>query len=215
MGRPVASGTPAYISGWSACPKTSNPGFDATGERCGFGQFGPVFFLAGNFGPGNAEGVNRTCVVAEGTVIYAGVAGTNCSTLEPPPYFGRTEDELRACAMKLWTPRRSTSRPVSSLKERGLSSAVSPEASRCEGRGRSSSRFVGLVVVGWIRCRGCRRQVCAARGLAGCPRGSVISSPRGRGMVFFGSDQVDAINGTTTPKPGVMTNARVRILIGD
>jgi hypothetical protein len=35
-------------------------------------------------------------VVAEGTAIYVS-AGGECSTVEPPPFFGRTEDELRAC----------------------------------------------------------------------------------------------------------------------
>jgi hypothetical protein len=54
-----------------------------------------VFILPGNFVGGVVE---RTCVVAEGTAIYAFVAGNTCSTIEPPPYFGRTEDELRACA---------------------------------------------------------------------------------------------------------------------
>jgi hypothetical protein len=79
-------------------PEAVNPLFDATGERCGYGQSGPVFFLPGNFAEGSAEGVHRTCVVAEGTAIYLGVVGANCSTLEPSPFFGRTEDELRACA---------------------------------------------------------------------------------------------------------------------
>ena len=79
-------------------PEAVNPHFDATGERCGYGQFGPVFFLAGNFAEGSAEGVHRTCVVAEGTAIYLAVVGAECSTLEPPPFFGRTEEELRACA---------------------------------------------------------------------------------------------------------------------
>jgi hypothetical protein len=39
-----------------------------------------------------------TCLVAEGTAIYVGAASLNCSTVEPPPFFGRTEDELRECA---------------------------------------------------------------------------------------------------------------------
>ena len=42
--------------------------------------------------------VERTCVVAEGTAIYANPVSFDCSTAEPPPFFGRTEDELRACA---------------------------------------------------------------------------------------------------------------------
>jgi hypothetical protein len=74
-------------------PVDINPGDDATGDRCGYGQSGPVFFVIGSGG-----GPPRTCVVAEGTAIYVVVATVECSTLEPPPFFGRTEEELRACA---------------------------------------------------------------------------------------------------------------------
>ncbi len=76
-------------------PEDINPNFDPTGERCGYGQSGPVFFLPANFGGDPAE---ITCVVAEGTAVFATVAGAECSTVEPPPFFGRTEEELRACA---------------------------------------------------------------------------------------------------------------------
>ena len=37
-------------------------------------------------------------MVAEGMAIFVHVAGATCSTIEPPPYFGRTEEEMRACA---------------------------------------------------------------------------------------------------------------------
>jgi hypothetical protein len=63
----------------------------ATDQGCGLGQFGPVFLLE------NA-GVDRTCVVAEGTAIFVVVGDVECSTVEPPPFFGRTEEELRNCA---------------------------------------------------------------------------------------------------------------------
>jgi hypothetical protein len=76
-------------------PEDISPYTDATGERCGYQQSGSVFMLPGNFVGGIAE---RTCVVAEGTAIYVFVAGNTCSTVEPPPYFGRTEEQLRACA---------------------------------------------------------------------------------------------------------------------
>ena len=77
-------------------PEEVNPNFDTSGgERCGYGQFGPVFFLPGNF---IGEAGVITCVVAEGTAIYASPAGAECSTVEPPPFFGRDEEELRACA---------------------------------------------------------------------------------------------------------------------
>jgi hypothetical protein len=81
---------------WSvSMPMEVNPGFDTTGERCGYGQFGPVFFLPGAYVP---EAFERTCVVPEGTALFISAGGTECSTVEPPPFFGRDEAELRACA---------------------------------------------------------------------------------------------------------------------
>jgi hypothetical protein len=75
---------------WSeSFPADDSPSMSDQG--CGFGQFGPVFLLENT-------GVDRTCVVAEGTAIYVVVADVECSTGEPPPFFGRTEEELRACA---------------------------------------------------------------------------------------------------------------------
>jgi hypothetical protein len=81
---------------WGATmPEDVHPAYDVTGdERCGYGQSGPVFFMPG--GPG--VGVPLRCVVAEGIAILIDVASAECSTVEPPPFFGRTEDELRACA---------------------------------------------------------------------------------------------------------------------
>jgi hypothetical protein len=78
--------------GWQRV--VSMPGsFAPVGDQCGLGQFGPMFFLTGTFGA-----TEQTCVVAEGTAIFVVVTGAECSTIEPPPYFGRTEEELRACA---------------------------------------------------------------------------------------------------------------------
>ena len=82
-----------------AMPEHINPYFDPTGERCGYQQSGPVFLLPGNFAGGMVE---RTCVVAEGTAIFVYVTGPTCGTVEPPPFFGRTEEELRACASALF-----------------------------------------------------------------------------------------------------------------
>jgi hypothetical protein len=38
------------------------------------------------------------CTVPAGTAILMPVGGIECSTVEPPPFFGREEAELRACA---------------------------------------------------------------------------------------------------------------------
>jgi hypothetical protein len=64
-------------------PEEVIPWGDSTGERCGYGQSGPVFMLV----PTENE---ITCVVAEGTAIWVMVSNVVC------PEFGRSEDELRA-----------------------------------------------------------------------------------------------------------------------
>lgn len=74
-------------------PAELQPALDETGERCGLGQAGPVFFLVGG-----AASVERTCVVPLGTAVFVPAGGADCSTVEPPPFFGRDEAELRACA---------------------------------------------------------------------------------------------------------------------
>lgn len=70
-------------------PLESNPGQDASGALCADGQSGPVFFLPRNFAP---------CSVPAGTAILVPVTGTECSTTEPAPFSGTSEEELRACA---------------------------------------------------------------------------------------------------------------------
>lgn len=88
----------ATLGQWSArhwqwtvsFPIGSNPGQDATGTSCGADQEGPVFFLPHNFPP---------CSVPADKIIYVPIVGTECSTAEPPPYHGETEDELRSCAV--------------------------------------------------------------------------------------------------------------------
>jgi hypothetical protein len=79
-------------------PPESNPNINFEGADCGAGQFGPVFFIPGNFSP---EAVTITCVVPAGTAVYVGLGGAECSSVEPPPFFGRNEEELRACAISV------------------------------------------------------------------------------------------------------------------
>lgn len=65
-------------------------------QPCGSGQSGPMFFLPAFVEHPGMIYVN--CVVPEGTAIYLYLANVECSTGEPPPFFGRDEAELRACA---------------------------------------------------------------------------------------------------------------------
>ena len=74
---------------WLSLPTDVNPSM--TDQGCGYGQAGPVFFLP-------ILGVTHfECVVPEGAAIYVTAVYAECSTIEPPPSFGRNEEELVAC----------------------------------------------------------------------------------------------------------------------
>jgi hypothetical protein len=98
---PDAEVAGASLAEWSArswqwsfsTPQEVNPFFDETGAMCGYGQFGPVFFLAGA-----DHNVERSCVVPLGVHIFVPLIGSECSTVEPPPFFGRDEADLSRCA---------------------------------------------------------------------------------------------------------------------
>jgi hypothetical protein len=61
------------------------------GFDCNYGQHGPVFFMPPGFES------SYDCVVPEGTAIQMSVGVNLCSSVLPPPNFGRNEEELRAC----------------------------------------------------------------------------------------------------------------------
>jgi hypothetical protein len=89
-------------------PMAVSPSTDPTGERCGYGQAGPVFFLPGGepafFEPGGtppAGAPARACTVPASVPLLLHLFGANCSTVEPPPFFGRDEAELRTCTTAL------------------------------------------------------------------------------------------------------------------
>ena len=65
-----------------------------------FGSGGPLCVdLDGVIAPFGAPGTaSITCVVKPGTKIFVAAWSAECSTLEPPPFFGSNETELRACA---------------------------------------------------------------------------------------------------------------------
>jgi len=75
-------------------PVSAHPLFDTA--DCSAGQSGPVWFLGGSFA---GVAVTRTCRVPAGKSILLPVVNAECSTVEPPPFHGDDESELRACAI--------------------------------------------------------------------------------------------------------------------
>ena len=100
---PTAHAFGASLGEWQArwftwfieTPASTNPLFDETGALCGTNQSGPVWFLAPVAHPGFTT---RVCTVPAGKGIFVLGLGNECSNIEPPPFFGATEAELRACA---------------------------------------------------------------------------------------------------------------------
>jgi hypothetical protein len=64
-----------------------------------FGGGSPCVDLGGVIAPFAPLGTTSlTCTVKPGTKIFVTAESSECSTVEPPPFFGRDEAELRACA---------------------------------------------------------------------------------------------------------------------
>jgi hypothetical protein len=57
------------------------------------GQTDHVWFLTGVFGT-----EVRDITIPAGTALFVPIVNTECSTIEPPPFHGDNEAELRACA---------------------------------------------------------------------------------------------------------------------
>ncbi len=77
-----------------AIPADQNPGLGAPWTTCFIKRIGNVgigvtFFLpTGTF----------ECQMPSGMILFLPVIGSECSTLEPPPFHGDNEEQLRACA---------------------------------------------------------------------------------------------------------------------
>jgi hypothetical protein len=81
---------------WSvSLPVPESPGLDETGEKCANGQTGPVWFTAFATHAGTTL---RACTIPSGKALFVLVAANECSNVEPPPFFGSNEAELRDCA---------------------------------------------------------------------------------------------------------------------
>ena len=98
---PDASVAGQNLSQWHAqfwqwtfsLPSSVDPLTDDNGERCGFGQHGPVFFLTIS-----STDVERTCTVPDGATLFVPVMLVECSSIEKDPFYGGNEADLTTCA---------------------------------------------------------------------------------------------------------------------
>ncbi len=95
QGRTYGEWSAILWSSMFAIPASENPGLGAPWTDC-FVQrsenVGLGFFTFYPIGP-------ITCEMPPGMILFLPVATVECSNLEPPPFYGGTEEELRACAL--------------------------------------------------------------------------------------------------------------------
>ena len=95
LGRSYSEWSAAWWQWDISLPVPNNPTFDPPGVGCDVAQSGRVFFLAGS---ASSAAATRQCTVHVGTPLLIPVVTVECSTVEPPPFFGGDEAALRACA---------------------------------------------------------------------------------------------------------------------
>lgn len=85
---------------WALAFKNAdNPILDISGDKCGNGQGdGPVFFLAGT---ATNPTLRTLCTVPAGKALFFPIINAECSTVEPYPFLGGNERDLRVCASKI------------------------------------------------------------------------------------------------------------------
>lgn len=79
-------------------PTGSHPLFDTA--DCSEGQTGHVWFLGGSFATSTTE---RTCTVPTGTALFFPVLNTECSSLEPDPFFCDDTASCLTCNDQFYT----------------------------------------------------------------------------------------------------------------
>ncbi len=77
-------------------PASENPALGNPWPTCYFDRIGNVGLGVGYVFSGSSE-----CEIPAGMFLYVIVIGTECSTAEPPPFYGANEEELRACAQTM------------------------------------------------------------------------------------------------------------------
>jgi hypothetical protein len=99
QGRSYAEWSAAWWQWAVSLPVAGHPSLDETGADAAAGQTGSVFFLTSVF---NASGtVVRNITVSPSTALFIPILNADCSNVEPPPFFGANETEMRANVIAL------------------------------------------------------------------------------------------------------------------
>lgn len=88
FGEPLGNWIGAWWQHYLELPVSENP-LASNGSRCG--SVGKVLMPV--YGPG----FDAECTVKPGTFVLLNIWTAECSNVEPPPYFGADEAQLRAC----------------------------------------------------------------------------------------------------------------------
>ena len=80
-------------------PASINPSLDTTGQFCNQKQGHAAFFLAGN---GTVQpAVTRSCTIPCGKPIFFPLITVECSSVENPPFLGKSPADRLTCAQAL------------------------------------------------------------------------------------------------------------------
>jgi hypothetical protein len=88
FGKPLGDWIGAWWQHYLELPVSENP-LASNGSRCG--SVGKVLM------PVYAPGFDAECSVKPGTFVLMNIWTAECSNVEPPPFFGADEAQLRAC----------------------------------------------------------------------------------------------------------------------
>lgn len=99
-----------YIS----IPAGTNPALH-NDVSCSAGQSGPVWYLP--------SGVDKPCIVPRGKILLLTLINAECSSVEAPPFFGRTEKAREECAERFvdGTGTRTLKLTIDGVRVRNLS----------------------------------------------------------------------------------------------
>ena len=96
QGRALAEWTALHWEYIMTLPASESPFLGNIGTGCIYQRVGNVALIAIDWGRPEI-----ICEVPAGVFVNFMIVGAECSTLEPPPFYGANEEELRNCALSV------------------------------------------------------------------------------------------------------------------